>query len=93
MKLWKFKGNFYLIEREDMKKNIIVLILILSFVLCGCTARNNETIEIYSKGSTLDDNININLKSGYWVKDFNIDYENNVVTLNLYEEEVSKTEL
>ena len=70
-----------------MKKNIIVLILILSFVLCGCTARNNETIEIYSKGNTIGDNININLKSGYWVKDYNIDYENNVVTLNLYVDE------
>ena len=51
--------------------------------------RRRETIEIYSRGSTIGDNININLKSGYWVKDFSIDYENYVVTLNLYEEELN----
>ena len=76
------------LEREDMKKSVILLFM-LSIILCGCTTRNNETIEIHSKGNTIGDNININLKNGYWVKDYNIDYENNVVTLNLYEEELS----
>ena len=60
----------------------------LSIILCGCK-RKHETIEIYSKNGFIFDNININLKSGYWVKDYNIDYENNVVTFNLYEEELS----
>ena len=60
----------------------------LSIILCGCK-RKHETIEVYSKDDFIFDNININLKSGYWVKDYNIDYENNVVTFNLYEEELS----
>ena len=29
------------------------------------------------------DDSTINLKEGYWVRDYNIDYENGVVTLNL----------
>ena len=69
-------------------KKIIILIFVLSTILCGCK-REHETIEVYSKDQLVFDNIIINLKSGYWVKDYNIDYENNVVTLNLYEEEIS----
>jgi hypothetical protein len=72
---------------KDMKR-IIFLLFMLSTILCGCSNKT-ETIEIYSRGGTIGDNININLKSGYWVKDFSIDYENNVVTLNLYEEELN----
>lgn len=68
-------------------KKIIILLFALSTILCGCTARNNETIQIYSRYNTIGDDININLKSGYWVKDYNVDYENNVITLNLYKEE------
>lgn len=68
-------------------KIIIILIFVLSTILCGCE-NEHETIEIYSKDETVFDNININLKSGYWVKDYNIDYENNVIILNLYEEEL-----
>lgn len=69
-------------------KKIIILIFMLSAVLCGCTA-SNETIEVYSKSTFVFDNININLKRGYWVEDYDIDYENNVIILDLYKEELS----
>ena len=70
---------------EKMKK-IIILLFALSTILCGCTA-SNETIEVYSKSTFIFDNININLQRGYWVKDYNVDYDNNVITLNLYKDE------
>lgn len=50
--------------------------------LTGC-ANKNETITINSKEDWVFDDITINLKEGYWVRDYNIDYENGVITLNL----------
>ena len=70
-------------------KKVTILLCMLSIFLCGCNVRKHETIVIYSRKDMIADNININLKSGYWVEDYDIDYENNVVTLKLYEEEVN----
>lgn len=68
-----------------MNKKMAFIVLLLLTMLCGC-ANEHETIEIYSKDDLIFDDININLKSGYWVKDYSIDYENNVVVLNLYQD-------
>jgi serine protease inhibitor len=70
-------------------KRMFVLMIILLTLLCGCK-RKNETVIVYSRKDISYDNININLKSGYWVEDYNIDYENNVITLNLYEDDVER---
>lgn len=50
--------------------------------LTGC-ANKHETITINSKSDWIFDDITINLKEGYWIRDYSIDYENGVVTLNL----------
>lgn len=67
-----------------MKKKILAVVLGLTLCLgmTGC-ANKHETITISSSGDLIFDNITINLKEGYWVRDYNIDYENGVVTLNL----------
>lgn len=67
-----------------MKKKIlsVVLGLTLCFGMTGC-ANKHETITINSYDDFIFDDINISLKEGYWVRDYNIDYENGVVTLNL----------
>lgn len=68
-----------------MKKKIlaVVLGLTLCFGMTGC-ANKHETITISSSDDLMIfDDITINLKEGYWVRDYNIDYENGVVTLNL----------
>lgn len=72
-----------------MKKIIFALLVLLATGLCGCSHKN-ESIVIYSRTNNVNDNININLISGYWVQDFSVDYENKVVTLNLYEEMENK---
>lgn len=67
-----------------MKKKIlaVVLGLTLCFGMTGCSNKH-ETITINSHDDLFFDNITINLKEGYWVRDYNIDYENGVITLNL----------
>lgn len=67
-----------------MKKKIlaVVLGLTLCFGMTGC-ANKHETITISSYDDFIFDDITINLKEGYWVRDYNIDYENGVVILNL----------
>lgn len=67
-----------------MKKKIlaVVLGLTLCFGLSGCVNKH-ETITINSHDDFIFDDITINLKEGYWVRDYNIDYENGVVILNL----------
>ena len=67
-----------------MKKKIlaVALGLALCFEMTGC-ANKHETITINSRDNFIFDDITINLKEGYWVRDYNIDYENGVVTLNL----------
>lgn len=67
-----------------MKKKIlaVALGLALCFGMTGC-ANKHETITINSRDNFIFDDITINLKEGYWVRDYNIDYENGVVTLNL----------
>lgn len=68
-----------------MKKKILVIMLVVGIVttsLTGC-ANKNETITVNSKEDWIFDDITINLKEGYWVRDYNIDYENGVITLNL----------
>ena len=67
-----------------MKKKILAVILVLTLCLgmTGCTNKH-EIITINSKEDWIFDDITINLKEGYWVRDYNIDYENGVVTLNL----------
>ena len=72
-----------------MKKIIFALLVLLTTGLCGCSHKN-ESIVIYGRTNNTNDNININLIPGYWVQDFSVDYENNVVTLGLYEETESK---
>lgn len=67
-----------------MKKKILTVVLGLT--LCfGMIGRANkyETITICSHDNFIFDDSTINLKEGYWVRDYNIDYENGVVTLNL----------
>lgn len=70
-----------------MKKKIIILLIALSTILCGCCKSRNEIIAVYGKSVFIFDNININLKNGYWVRDYHIDYENNVITFDLDKEE------
>lgn len=73
-------------------KKIIILIFILSTILCTilCGRKAScETITVYSRSTFVFDNIDINLKRGYWVEDYDIDYENNVIILDLYKEELS----
>ena len=67
-----------------MKKKILVVVLgfILCFGMTGC-ANKHETITINSKNDWIFDDIAINLKEGYWVRDYSIDYKNGIVTLNL----------
>ena len=67
-----------------MKKKIlaVVLGLTLSFGMTGC-ANKHETITVDSKSDWIFDDITINLKEGYWVRDYSIDYEKGIVTLNL----------
>ena len=67
-----------------MKKKIlaVALELTLCFGMTGC-ANKYETITICSHDNFIFDDSTINLKEGYWVRDYNIDYENGVVTLNL----------
>ena len=73
-----------------MKKiKTFILLVLLTTGICGCSYKN-EKITIYSRTDYTNDNININLIPGYWVKDFSVDYENKVVTLNLYEETENK---
>ena len=67
------------------KTKTFILLVLLTTGLCGCSYKN-EKITIYSRTNNTYDNININLIPGYWVQDFSVDYENKVVTLNLYEE-------
>lgn len=67
-----------------MKKKILAVVLGLALCLgmTGC-ANKHETITINSRDDLIFDDITINLKEGYWVRDYNIDYENGVITLNL----------
>jgi hypothetical protein len=67
-----------------MKKKIlaVALGLTLCFGMTGC-ANKHETITISSHDDFIFDDITINLKEGYWVRDYNIDYENGVVIINL----------
>lgn len=67
-----------------MKKKILAVILglTLCFGMTGC-ANKHETITINSYDDFIFDDITISLKEGYWVRDYNIDYENGVVILNL----------
>lgn len=68
-----------------MKKKILVVMFAVGMVttsLTGC-ANKHETITINSKSDWIFDDITINLKEGYWIRDYSIDYENGVVTLNL----------
>lgn len=67
-----------------MKKKVLAVVLGLALCLgmTGC-ANEHETITINSHDDWIFDNITVNLKEGYWVRDYNIDYENGVVILNL----------
>lgn len=67
-----------------MKKKFLVVVLgfTLCFGMTGC-ANKHETITVNSKDDWIFDDVTINLKEGYWVRDYNIDYENGVITLNL----------
>lgn len=68
-----------------MKKKILAVMLAMGMVATSLTGRANkhETITIDSKSDWIFDDITINLKEGYWVRDYSIDYENGIVTLNL----------
>lgn len=64
-----------------MKKTLFLLIAI-SFFLCGCTRKGDE-IAIYGQTKVASDDIHIVLNDGYFVEGFSVDYESEIVTLNL----------
>jgi hypothetical protein len=72
------------------KKFLIgVLSIVILSGLTGCTnndLHNHETIVAYGKSIFRDDDININLKKGYWIKDYTIDYDKGQVIINLEKE-------
>lgn len=72
-------------------KKIIAVVALFATAMCLTSCHNmdskREHIEVFSKTYWVSDNINIDLKEGYWVEDYDIDYNNNRVVLHLEEVE------
>lgn len=67
---------------------LVVVLFATTVCLSSCNMDSKrEHITIYSKTYWVDDNINIDLKEGFWVEDYDIDYNNNRVVLHLTEED------
>lgn len=74
-----------------MRKKFLIGILsiVILSVLTGCTngdLNSHETIVANGKSIRRDDDININLKKGYWIRDYTIDYDKGQVIINLEKE-------
>ena len=74
-----------------MRKKFLIgaLSIVILSGLTGCTDNNyndHETIVVNGKSMLRDDNININLKKGYWIRDYTIDYDKGQVIMNLEKE-------
>lgn len=72
-------------------KPFALVVVLFATTVCLSSCHNmdskREHITIYSKTYWVADNINIDLKEGYWVEDYDIDYANNQVVLHLEEVE------
>lgn len=73
-----------------MRKKFLIgaLSIVILSGLTGCT--NHEKIIANGKSILIDDNININLKKGYWIRDYTIDYDKEQVIMNLEKENNNK---
>ena len=74
-----------------MRKNFLIgaLSIVILSGLTGCTSddlNDHETIVVNGKSMLRDDNININLKKGYWIRDYTINYDKGQVIINLEKE-------
>lgn len=74
-----------------MRKNFLIgaLSIVILIGLTGCTnddLNDHETIVVNGKSMLRDDNININLKKGYWIRDYTINYDKGQVIINLEKE-------
>lgn len=74
-----------------MRKKFLIgaLSIVILSGLTGCTnddLNDHETIVVNGKSMLRDDNININLKKGYWIRDYTINYDKGQVIINLEKE-------
>ena len=74
-----------------MRKKFLIgaLSIVILSGLTGCTnddLNNHETIVANGKSIRRDDDININLKKGYWIRDYAIDYDKGQIIINLEKE-------
>ena len=74
-----------------MRKKFLIsaLSIVILIGLTGCTddsLNDHETIVVNGKSIFNEDNININLKKGYWIRDYTIDYDKGQVIINLEKE-------
>ena len=74
-----------------MRKKFLIgaLSIVILIGLTGCTddsLNDHETIIVNGKSIFNEDNININLKKGYWIRDYTIDYDKGQVIMNLEKE-------
>lgn len=74
-----------------MRKKFLIgaLSIVILIGLTGCTddsLNDHETIVVNGKSMLRDDNININLKKGCWIRDYTIDYDKGQVIMNLEKE-------
>ena len=74
-----------------MRKKFLIFVLSITILsgLIGCTDdsfNDHETIVVNGKSIFNEDNININLKKGYWIRDYTIDYDKGQIIINLEKE-------
>lgn len=72
-------------RERALQKKVFIAIALSMLLLVGCNNKN-EHIEVHSKDVREQDNINIILNDGWWVKDYSVDYENKQVILNIERE-------
>ena len=74
-----------------MRKKFLIgaLSIVILTGLTGCTddsCNDHERIVANGKSISTEDNININLKKGYWIRDYAIDYDKGQIIINLEKE-------
>lgn len=68
-------------------KRLCLCSLIVGLLLTGCGENRSEIIELYGHTIFDTDNSTIQLKDGYFVRDYSIDYENKTIVMNLERDE------
>ena len=67
---------------------ILLPIVLFVFLIYSAITHPNKSdfISIHGKTAEVSDNMNVQLKNGWFVEDYDIDYDNGAVILYIYKE-------